>query len=132
MLETVIGLCDGGAGEGVGLNNVRSGFEEGAVDVTDDVRTGDAEQIVVALQIAFHPGKGFVAKVGFFQLVLLNHRAHRTIQIDNALREQLGEELTFGGQRFLECLSLHRIQISTHPDILICKCKVRMARVYDW
>ena len=51
-----------------------------AVDLLDDVGPGDAEQVVVAFEIAFSIGKRMIAEIGLFQLVLLDHRAHRTIK----------------------------------------------------
>ena len=51
-LEPVVGLRDGGAGEGVGLDDVGAGGEILAVDRADDVGTRDQDQqVAVALQI---------------------------------------------------------------------------------
>ena len=85
MLEGVVGLGDGGAGKGVGFNDVGAGFEEGAVNICDNFRPGDTEQVVVALQIPLYVGKRLVAEIGFFQLMLLDHRAHGPVEIDNTL-----------------------------------------------
>ena len=50
-LQIVVGLADGGSVEGVGLNDVRAGFQVLDVDGLNDVRAGQHKQIVVALQL---------------------------------------------------------------------------------
>ena len=109
VLEAVVGLCDGGARESVGLDDVRAGFEELAVDRLDDVRAGDAEQVVVALEIAFVVVERGIAEILLLQLVLLDHGAHRAVKKDDTLCEEVGEELTFGGQWFVGSILAHRI-----------------------
>ena len=52
VLEPVIGLADGLGVEGVGLDDVGAGFEIGIMDLADDLRLGQHQQIVVALEIA--------------------------------------------------------------------------------
>ena len=47
----VVGQADAVGVEGVGLDDVRAGLKVLAVDVAYDVRTGEGQQVVVALQV---------------------------------------------------------------------------------
>ena len=71
------------------------------MDRLDDVGTGDAEQVVVALQVALVAVERRVAEIVLLQLILLDHGAHRTVEEDDTFCEEVGEELTFGGQWFV-------------------------------
>ena len=79
------------------------------MDRLDDVGTGDAEQVVVALQVALVAVERRVAEIFLLQLVLLDHGAHRTVEEDDTLCEEVGEELTFGGQWFVGNILAHGI-----------------------
>jgi hypothetical protein len=49
------------------------------VDVVDDFRLSNAEQIVIAFQILGMLEEFLAPEIGFFQLVPLDHRAHSTV-----------------------------------------------------
>jgi hypothetical protein len=51
VLHAVIGLGDGGGAEGVGFDDVGAGGEVTLVDVGDHVGAGQAQQLVVALDV---------------------------------------------------------------------------------
>ena len=70
--------------EGVGGDDVGARFEEARVDVADDLRPGDGEEVVVAGELAVVIGKESAAKVGLAQRVALDHRAHRPVQHQHA------------------------------------------------
>jgi len=79
---------DGRAVEGVGLEDVGAGVEVGAVDVPDDGRLGDDEQVVVALELPGVILEAFAAVVLLLQLELLDHGAHRAVEVDDALAQE--------------------------------------------
>jgi len=71
------------------------------VDFRDHVRAHQRQQLVVALEILVVLGEALAAEIGLAQLVALDHRAHGTIQDQDAL-VQLADELAamrVGGQR---------------------------------
>ena len=88
-LQLVVRLGNGGTAERISLNKVSSALKELAVDLADDIRTGDHKNVVVALQ-----GVGVVcislpAEVRLIQLVLLDRCSHGTINHKNTLLKQL-------------------------------------------
>ena len=104
VLEAVVGQRNAGRIEGVGLDQVRAGFQVLAVDVADDVRPGQCQQVVVAalvvrlataaraMRMAFcreqhvvTPGEALAAVVGFLQSVALDHGAHRAVDDQDAV-----------------------------------------------
>ncbi len=60
----------------------------------DHLGPGEHEQIVVAFQIARMITEALAAEVRFRQLVALNHRAHRAVEDEDAVREQIVEHCT--------------------------------------
>ena len=64
------------------------------MDAANDLRAGEQQEIVVALQVMRVAGKTGAAIVRLLQLVALDHRAHGAIQNQNALFEQ---GFQFGG-----------------------------------
>ena len=74
--------------EGIGLDNIRAGLEIGLVDFPDDMRPGQAQQVIVAgqrLVVAFELPP---AEVSLGQTVVLDHRAHRTIEQQDSLAQR--------------------------------------------
>ena len=58
------------------------------MDVADDGRLGDDQEVVVALQLAGVVLEAFAAVVRLLQLELLDHGAHRPVEVDDALAEE--------------------------------------------
>ena len=58
------------------------------MDTADEVWTGDAEQLVIALQVPVVVAPAFAAKIRFTQALLLDHRAHRPIEEQDARLQQ--------------------------------------------
>ncbi len=56
--------------------------------LADDVGPRQHQQVVVALQVARVILEALAAEVGLGQLVPLDHRAHRAVEDEDALREQ--------------------------------------------
>lgn len=61
------------------------------MDGLNDVRPGEAEEIVVAFEGVTMIGKALPAKVGLFERVGLNHGAHGTVDDENSLGEAVTE-----------------------------------------
>ena len=78
--------------EGVRLHDVGARIEVRVVHRSDDVGTCEYEQIVVALEVARMVLESSAAKVGLRQSLSLDYRAHRTIDYENSLREELSQK----------------------------------------
>ena len=91
IAKTVFGLRHARAVEGVRLDDVRAGVEVGAVDAGNDIRARQHQQVVVALQVLRVRLETFAAVVRLAELVLLDHRAHRAIEDQDALGEESAE-----------------------------------------
>ena len=77
--------------EGIGLDEVRAGLQIGGVNLADDRRLGQRQQIVVALEIAGPVAEAFAPVVGFLQAVALDHGAHRAVQDQDAAGQEVGQ-----------------------------------------
>ena len=77
--------------EGIGLDEVRAGLQIGGVNLADDRRLGQRQQIVVALEIAGPVAEPFAPVVGFLQAVALDHGAHRAVQDQDAAGQEVGQ-----------------------------------------
>ncbi len=78
-------LRNGCTAEGVGLDDVRTGFQVLLVDARDGLGARERQQVVVALQEYFmllHAGR---SEVFFLQLQPLDHGAHGTVQDEDAV-----------------------------------------------
>ena len=64
------------------------------MDPLDDVGPGEAEEVVVALEVVRMAAKPLAAEIGLGQLAGLDHRALGPVQNDDALLEQAAQ---FGG-----------------------------------
>ncbi|KAF5290530.1 hypothetical protein FQR65_LT20636 [Abscondita terminalis] len=107
MLQVVIGLADGGGIEGVGFNQIGPGLEVGRMHPGDDLGPGQQQQVVVALEIMAAMravssecllaveavGKALAAIVFFLQAMALNHRAHGTVDNQNAVCQRIQQLL---------------------------------------
>ena len=123
----VISQGDTGRVEGVRLNDVRPGLKVGLVDGADHLRLGDAQQVVVPLQVAIPVGKALTPEIALLQPMLLDHRAHRAIENHNALGQEIAQGLMPVAGRFTphkvagyRPVSRESTDISTYLDMLIC------------
>ena len=89
--KSVVGLGNGRRTEGVGFNDIRSGLQELHVDLFDDLRPGDDQQVIVALEVGRMVSKPRSAEIGFLQLVFLDHRPHGAVDHQHLLVEQWGQ-----------------------------------------
>ena len=67
------------------------------MDRADDVRTREDEDVAVAAQVLRVIREALAAEVGLRQLVALDHRAHRAVEEEDALREGMAQGLLDGG-----------------------------------
>ncbi len=86
----VVGLGDACRAEGVRFDDVRAGREVLLVDFLDHMRLREREQFVVALDVAVEIREARAPIGRFVELVLLDHRAHRAVENQDALFEQRG------------------------------------------
>src|SRR6185369_3942968 len=90
--HAVIGQRDELTVESVRLHDVRARFEIAPVNLLDDLRLSEIEQLVVALEILALPiAKAFAAKLLLTQLVLLDGCTHRAVDDDDAFAKQGGK-----------------------------------------
>ncbi len=105
------------------------------MDAGDEVRPGQAEQVVVAALVAGRVGEARSAVVRLLQAVLLDHRAHRAVEYQDPLLQR-GEEC-FGAGRFqprqrVHCArsALPRPPAGLRPiSAITSKCGGRRSRV---
>ena len=91
LLEPVVGLRDPLRREGVGLDDVGARSQILAVNLLEQRRLREREQIAVALEVTRPCSEPLSAQVGIAQPVALDHGPHRSVQNHNALPHQLGE-----------------------------------------
>jgi len=90
---------DGGAAEGIRLDDVRAGFEITPVDFVDEIGFREEKDLEAALEVFALPILEPVAAVtSLAQLVLLNHRAHGPVERDDALAHQRFERMEIFGR----------------------------------
>jgi hypothetical protein len=107
--HVVIGLGDGGGAKGVGLDQIGTGGQIALVDVADDVRAGETEQLVIAFDVAVKVGETLALAalaaearppvLGLGELKSLDHGAHGTVQNDDTLRKDVRQGLGVGVMR---------------------------------
>ena len=89
VFDEQITLRHGGRSEGVRLDDVRSGFQEAAMNVLNDFRLGDAQDVAIVEQVLLALGKARTTSDLLteqpFGFILTNRRAHRPIDHQNAL-----------------------------------------------
>jgi len=98
--EVVVRLGDGVGVEGVGLDDVAARGQVLGVDVGDDLRLGQHEEVVVAAQLLVVVREPLAAVVGLRRPVALDHRPHRAVEQHDALGQGLAECLLRAHRRF--------------------------------
>src|SRR5262249_42205681 len=66
--------------ERVGLNDIRPGFQIGAVNAVDQVGLSEDQHLGAILEIARMRGKWLTPKLFLIQLMRINQRTHRSVQ----------------------------------------------------
>ncbi len=88
-LHGVIGLGDGGGVEAVGFDDIGACVEKGVVNGADQLRLGQAEQVIVTAQLLRPVVKSRAAVVLLGQIMGLDHGAHRAVQQQDAVLQCL-------------------------------------------
>ena len=74
-------LAKGGGAEGIGLDNVRAGFEILGVNFLDHFRVSELEQLEIAFEMFRRmPGKALAAVLFFGKFAALDHGTHRAVE----------------------------------------------------
>ncbi len=74
--------------ERIGFDDVGTGFEVGSVNFFNDVRLGENQQIIVALERHRVRRKTLTAKIFFGEFIALNHRSHRAVKDQNSFAQK--------------------------------------------
>ena len=85
VFQMIVGLADALAAEGIGCNQVCTGLQITAVNLTDDAWARQVEHVVVARHHTFHLTKPLSAEVTLLQLEPLNLSSHCSVEYQNAL-----------------------------------------------
>ena len=93
LLHLIVGHGDAAGVEAVGLDNIRTRLEIGCVNVADDLRLGQHQQVIVALDIHMPVGKALATIIRLLEFVALDHGAHGAIQDEDALLEMRLQQL---------------------------------------
>ena len=93
-LQPVVRLGNGGCSECIRLQHVRACSQVGGVNVADDLRSRDAQNVAIAFQVPAVIAKAVTAKVTLAELVCLQHRTHCTVKAENSLFQGAFEHRT--------------------------------------
>ena len=96
--------------EGVGFENVGAGVEKLTMYVSNDLRSRNRQEIVIAFEIAGPVAESITAKVILAETVALDHRPHRAIEQHDAAFQRRDE----GDYAFL---SVHLDQLRRPPGL---------------
>ena len=95
MTKEKVVLADGRRRKRVRFNEVGPGLQIVPVNFFDDLRLGDLEQLVVALEVLPLPiAEALASKLGLAQFVTLDDSSHGSINDGNALFQQVHKSLT--------------------------------------
>ena len=105
VLQPVFGLRNGIGVERVGFDDVRAGFEILAMDILDDLRMSDIQDVVIEPQFFGMGGEFLAPVVGLAEIVTLDHRADGAVQNHNATIQDFLElsEAILVAHRMLLC-----------------------------
>jgi len=94
--ETVVGQGDRRGVEGVGFDDVGPGLEVVHVELLDELRARQTEQIVAALEVARVIAVGLAAKAGLVEPMRLDQRTHRPVENEDSLPQKLMQSFAHG------------------------------------
>ena len=89
--ERVVGLPDRGRGEGVRRRDVRAGLEVRVVDLGDDLRRGQVEDVRVALDVMGVRGEPLAAVLLLREPAPMDEHAPRPVEHEDPLGEEISE-----------------------------------------
>ena len=89
VVNEELALSDARGTEGVGLDDVRAGFQKAAVNVANHLRLGEREDVTVVQQILLRIFEAFTTDVGFSHAIGADGRAHRAVDDGDAVSKQV-------------------------------------------
>ena len=90
--KEIIVLSDCCGPKSIGLNDIDPGSKIFLMNLKNDFRFREKEELIISLKILSLPIlETLAAKVFLFQLILLNHRPHRSIDVGNAFLKDFFE-----------------------------------------
>ena len=89
--EAVVRLGNARRGEGIRRDDVGAGVEVAGVHGADGVGLRQAQQVVVAAEVARVVAEPLTLEVGLAELARLEHRAHGAVEDEDPLPQQVGQ-----------------------------------------
>ena len=89
IFKQIIGLRDALGGERVGSDDVSAGLNVLAKYVFHHIRPGYIEHVIVSLHHPRLPSEQLSPKIFFCQMIVLDHRSHRSVKDKDSLFNQL-------------------------------------------
>ena len=111
ILHVVIRHRGGGGIEGVGLDDIRTRFQIGIVDGTDNLRLGERQKIVIAFDVMGKIGKASATIIRFVEPVALDHGSHGAVQQHNAACEDFFKQ--FGARSFVHGSATFEVEVDS-------------------
>src|SRR5208283_4523991 len=99
-LQAIIRLGDAVGVESIRANDVRTSLQKLLVNVVNDLRPGQVENVVIALEVAWVVFETVAAEIGFGELERLDHGPARTVKDDDPLAQPALEMFNFVRHRF--------------------------------
>ena len=96
MRHVVVGLGDGGGTKGVGLDQVSPGGQIALVDVLNQVRAGERQQLVIAFDVFGEVFEALASVLRLTQLEALDHGAHGPVEDEDTAGQPLRQVLGVG------------------------------------
>lgn len=87
VFDEELGLREGGAGEGVGFDDVTPSLVEALVDVGDDIGAGEGENVAVIKEVFLVLLELVAASVAFTEFVTTNGGSHGAVENENAFAQ---------------------------------------------
>ena len=84
VLQVIVRLCCARRVKGVGLDDVRAGFEIGAMDLPDHIGLSQAEQIIIASEVVRKVGEAFTPEFIVGKASRLDHGPHGAVKQQDA------------------------------------------------
>ena len=93
IIDEEFALRDARRAKGVGLDDVRAGFKEAAMDVADHLRLRERKNIAVVQQIFFRIFEALATNVRFRHAIGADGGAHRAVNDGDPVSEDLMERM---------------------------------------
>ena len=101
IVHEELALGDAGRAKGVGLDDVRAGFQKPAMNIADHLRLSQREKVAVVQQVLRRVLEALAADVRFRHAIGADGRAHRSIDDGDAALENLFKRMLIGCSHLL-------------------------------